>query len=103
MTSTISVGSGLGVEVRELRSANSFPMVRFCKVCSEDISSSTLKGFSVVLVGADRETVLVLLLALSGVVDLVTLEVTVCEVLGDEVIILKSVPTCVSVDVLLSA
>lgn len=45
VTSTNSVGSGLGVEVRELRSANSFPMVRCCKVCSEDISSSTLKGF----------------------------------------------------------
>lgn len=55
------------------------------------------------LVGAERERVEVLLLVLSGVVDLVTLEVTDCEVLGDEVIVLKSVPTCVSVDVLLSA
>lgn len=82
---TTKFDSGSAVEVRELRSANSFPIVPFCKVLSEEISSSTLSGLTEVLVCAGREVVVgSLLLVLRGLVDLVALDVLV--VLGGELI-----------------
>lgn len=82
---TTRFDSGSAVEVRELSSANSFPIVPFCKVDSEEISSNTLSGLTEVLVCAGREVVVgSLLLVLRGLVDLVALDVLV--VLGGEII-----------------
>lgn len=100
VTTTTLADSGSGVEVREFRSANSFPIVRFCNVCSSDICSNTFRGLMDVLTCAGREVVVVLLLVLRGVVDLVTLDTDLVGVgLGVGVIVFKVVPTCVELTV----
>jgi hypothetical protein len=87
VTTTSCVGCELAVvDVRVFRRANNLPMVRFCRVCSFEISSNTIKGFTEVLNCA-------------GSVDLVTL---VIGVVDGELIVLKFVPTCFDLKFLLS-
>lgn len=92
VTTTNLVESGSGVEVRELRSANSLPIVRCCNVCSSDICSSTFSGLMDVLTCAGRDVVVVvvlLVLVLRGVVDLVTLDLVGVIGRGEGVIVFK--------------
>lgn len=91
VTTTNLVDSGSGVEVRELRSANSLPIVRCCNDCSSDICSSTLTGSMDVLTGASgRDVVVLLVLVLRGVVDFVTLDTDLVGVgVGEGVIVFK--------------